>query len=446
MEPPPGHTAFSWSGATSVSQTGIKSFVDALASKAPTPGGGAAAAVGAAVGAAAACMAAEYSQRKKDVESGAAAKAVELITKLQTTPCLLGADEDAAAYADLQRSWKDKDMTAAEKSAIEARALAVPVKMVERCHEYVLAVQAFLPHCNPNITSDAKVGIHMLAGAARCAYQTAMVNSPPADVQSKLVGMLKDIRAAEDAILDGSSPAAAGGAAPKAAKGPAQQPKQTPEEKAAAQAAKDAEKLRAKIIKEGGKKGVEIEGASDMGGLDFFCTTMELPEGNIDQLELSMLAMNAEPDPEGEDRKGCSGHIGKMIYSAGVEQLAMCAYVPANEFNKSAEKVDVTAWMTDVCEKVGATITKPAFDVTSMVPDKKTGSIETGTKGKITGKVVCAVAKSDPEKGKFALKDKDSAMAAAFAFLRSKGAFPEDNDDDSDEMIFGDDDNLDDYA
>ena len=59
-----------------------------------------------------------------------------------------------------------------------------------------------------------------------------------------------------------------------------------------------------------------------MGGLDFFCTTMELPEGNIDQLELSMLAMNAEPDPEGEDRKGCSGHIGKMIYSAGVEQLA----------------------------------------------------------------------------------------------------------------------------
>ena len=225
--------------------------------------------------------------------------------------------------------------------------------------------------------------------------------------------------------------------------------KEEPKDAAAEEAKKAAaaaEKLRAKIIKEGGKKGVEIEGASDMGGLDFFCTTMELPEGNIDQLELSMLAMNAEPDPEGEDRKGCSGHIGKMIYSAGVEQLAMVAYVPANEFNKSAEKVDVTAWMKDVCDKVGATITKPAFDVVSMVPDKKTGSIETGTKGKITGKVVCAVAKSDPEKGKFALKDKDAAMAASFAYLRSKGAFPEDNDDDSDEMIFGDDDNLDDYA
>ena len=37
------------------------------------------------------------------------------------------------------------------------------------------------------------------------------------------------------------------------------------------------------------------------------------------------------------------------------------------------------------------------------------------------------------------------AMAAAFAFLRTKGAFPEDDGDDSDDMIFGDDDNLDDY-
>ena len=226
-------------------------------------------------------------------------------------------------------------------------------------------------------------------------------------------------------------------------KGPAEQAKLTPEEKKAKEAAKDAEKRKLKIIKEGGKKGVEIEGASDMGGLDFFCTTMELPEGDIDELELSMLAMNAEPDPEGEDRKGCSGHIGKMIYSAGVEQLAIVAYVPDNEFNKSAEKVDVTEWMKDVCAKVGADITKAAVATKSKIPNTKTGDLLTGTEGKTTGKVVCAIAKSNPEAGKFALKDKDAAMAAAFAFLRAKGAFPEDNDDDSDDMIFGDDDDLD---
>ena len=121
--------------------------------------------------------------------------------------------------------------------------------------------------------------------------------------------------------------------------------------------------------------------------------------------------------------------------------------MPANEFNKSAEEVDVTAWLTDVLSKVGGDVTKPAAVTTSVIPDKKTGSIIDGSpsKGKINGKVMVAVCKSDPEKGKFALKDKDAAMAAAFAFLRAQGAFPEDNDDDSDDMIFGDDDNLDDY-
>ena len=89
---------------------------------------------------------------------------------------------------------------------------------------------------------------------------------------------------------------------------------------------------------------------------------MELPEGDLEYLELSMLAMNAEPDPEAEDRKGCSGHIGKMIFSASVEQLALVAYVPAAEFNKSADKVDVKVWMDHVLGVIGGEVTKPVFD------------------------------------------------------------------------------------
>ena len=120
--------------------------------------------------------------------------------------------------------------------------------------------------------------------------------------------------------------------------------------------------------------------------------------------------------------------------------------MPDAEFNKSADKVDVTAWMDHVLGIIGGEVTKKATAVQSLIPNTKTGDILTGTTGKQKGKIVVAVAKSDPEKGKFALKDKDAAMAASFAYLRSKGAFPEDNDEDSDEMVFGDDDNLDDYA
>jgi hypothetical protein len=236
----------------------------------------------------------------------------------------------------------------------------------------------------------------------------------------------------------------------KEEKKPKEEKKDDKKDEKPAPSAKDIEKARQKIIKEGGKKGVEIEGASELGGLDFFCTTVELPEGNIELLELSMLAMNAEPDPEAEDRKGCSGLVGKMIFSAGVEQLAMVAYVPDKEYNKSADKVDAQTWMEDVCKAVDGTITTKSMKVVSLIPDKRTGALETdgkivATNGKTTGSIVCAVVKSNPEKGKFALKDKDAAMAAAFGFLRAKGAFPEDDGDDSDEMVFGDDDNLDDY-
>merc|ERR1712107_463448 len=82
-----------------------------------------------------------------------------------------------------------------------------------------------------------------------------------------------------------------------------------------------AKKLK-KVIKEGGKRGVEIEGAADMGGLQFFCTSVDEPEGSTDLLMESVKAMNAKSDPTEEERKGGSGHIGKMVFSAGVEKQA----------------------------------------------------------------------------------------------------------------------------
>merc|ERR1712241_1021593 len=88
-----------------------------------------------------------------------------------------------------------------------------------------------------------------------------------------------------------------------------------------------AKKLK-KVIKEGGKRGVEIEGAADMGGLQFFCTSVDEPEGSIDLLMESVKAMNQKSDPTEEERKGGSGHIGKMVFSAGDTQLAVLAYVP----------------------------------------------------------------------------------------------------------------------
>ena len=192
------------------------------------------------------------------------------------------------------------------------------------------------------------------------------------------------------------------------------------------EAEKAKEKLIKKVVKEGGKKGVEIEGASDMRGLEFFCTTIEAPEGDENMLQMAMTAMNAAVDPDdSEERKGCSGHVGKMVFSAGVKQLAIVAYVPQDK----TAKINIQEWIESVCAAVAGNVTTAAAKA-----DSPNG-----------GLTAVATVVADPAKGKFPLKDKDAAMSAAFAFLRSKGAFPEDDGDDSDDMVFGDDDNLDDY-
>lgn len=165
------------------------------------------------------------------------------------------------------------------------------------------------------------------------------------------------------------------------------------------------------VIKEGGKRGVEIEGAADMGGLQFFCTAVELPDGDEELLVESMKAMNAKSDPTEEERKGGSGHIGKMIFSAGTEQLAVVAYVPE-------EKQSVLS----------------CGDWLKAVIDSQNGEIVSSSADICVGRV-----RTNAEKGIFPLKIRESMILEANNFLRKEGLFPEDNGDD-DDYVFGDDD------
>merc|ERR1712003_167068 len=91
------------------------------------------------------------------------------------------------------------------------------------------------------------------------------------------------------------------------------------------------------------------------GGLQFFCTAVEFPNGDLEMSEESMNAMNAKSDPTEEERKGGSGHIGKMIFSAGAEQLAVVAYVPeAKQGDLSCEEWLKTVLGTQSGEVVSA--------------------------------------------------------------------------------------------
>lgn len=167
-----------------------------------------------------------------------------------------------------------------------------------------------------------------------------------------------------------------------------------------------------KVIKEGGKRGVEIEGAADMGGLQFFCTSVDLPEGDLDMTVESMKAMNTKSDPTEEERKGGSGHIGKMIFSCGVDQLAVVAYVPEEKL----EGLSCEEWLKAVLANFGGSVVSSSSTLCS-------GSV-----------------KANSDKNIFPLKIREPMILEANNFLRKKGLFPDDKDSDSDECVFGDDD------
>ncbi len=185
----------------SFSDKSTRIFIDELAAKKATPGGGAIAAMSAAQACALAEMAANYTTGKKWQDRADTVQNLIAQLKAARHNCLIAADADAQAYADLQRSWTDKDMSAEEKASIEARALSIPYELVLLCNKISSAIQAFLPQCNPNILSDAKAALHLMAGAAHAAYHTAMINKPSPAQTNDLQDALAQIRIAEQDAL-----------------------------------------------------------------------------------------------------------------------------------------------------------------------------------------------------------------------------------------------------
>lgn len=177
------------------------------------------------------------------------------------------------------------------------------------------------------------------------------------------------------------------------------------------------------VTKEGGKRGVEIEGAADMGGLQFFCTMIEKPEGDRDLLVESMKAMNAKSNPSDEERKGGAGKLGKMIFSSTESVFSAVAYVPSDK----ADNCNAKEWLSEVVLNVAnaASVETIKTYEDEGVPAKSWAS-------------VCI--KTDGAQNLFAIKMRDPSISMAYNFLKKKGLFPENDDDDDDDFVFGDED------
>lgn len=158
----------------------VAEWLDALASDAPAPGGGAAAALGGALGAALVSMVARFTTGR----AAYAAVAEEVATTLEDSERLRAeltelAEADAVAYRGVAAAYRlprhDEEARTARSVAIQAAladATEVPLQIAEACQATVMLAQRIAEIGNHTVRTDAGAA----ALLAHAAQQAALLN------------------------------------------------------------------------------------------------------------------------------------------------------------------------------------------------------------------------------------------------------------------------------
>ncbi|MGP9529644.1 cyclodeaminase/cyclohydrolase family protein [Glutamicibacter sp. AOP5-A2-18] len=161
-----------------ISNETVTSYLERLASKAPTPGGGAAAALHAAQGAALVSMVAEFTSGPRYAEVQEQAQLIAKQAKMLMREALIAAQEDERLFGKLGAAYGMPKGTEEQKAV---RRLAIGEATVDAAGPLVLTVriaasvvelaQELLPIGNRSVSSDVAAA----AEAARAALATALV-------------------------------------------------------------------------------------------------------------------------------------------------------------------------------------------------------------------------------------------------------------------------------
>lgn len=192
----------------------VQTFIDELASKAPTPGGGSAAAVMGAQAAALISMVCNLTIGKPkyaevEVEMQALLEKSEALRKVLTD--MIKADVDVfdrlmATYGLPKDSDEEKDARSAAIQAALKEATIVPLNCAHACAEIIALSRIAADKGNTGVISDAGVAVMAGYGALKSAALNVYINA----------GSLKDRAFAEaklaelEAVLNGADVAAEG--------------------------------------------------------------------------------------------------------------------------------------------------------------------------------------------------------------------------------------------
>jgi formiminotetrahydrofolate cyclodeaminase len=163
----------------------IDGFLDALASDAPTPGGGAVAGLAGASGAALISMVCSLTIDKPKFED-AWDRMREIRAEVDEArgAFLALADQDAASFNEVMAAFKlpkDSEEQKAERSRAIQRAYEgaarVPLEVVQRVVALMPAATTSIELGNPNAASDGLSAAQMLYAAAQCAIANVKINA-----------------------------------------------------------------------------------------------------------------------------------------------------------------------------------------------------------------------------------------------------------------------------
>ena len=184
----------------------VRGFLDQLAARTPTPGGGGAAAVTGAMAAGLVAMAARFSARQLPEVGDLAEEADELRRRLAQL-----AEEDAQAYAAVLEALRGPgEAGSGEQRETQWReallgAAIVPLEIAEIGAQVALMAARLAETGNPNLRGDAVTGAVLAAASARSAACLE-------DINVKLGGLEPDLsRRAARAAADASNAAGQAG-------------------------------------------------------------------------------------------------------------------------------------------------------------------------------------------------------------------------------------------
>ena len=161
--------------------------------------------------------------------------------------------------------------------------------------------------------------------------------------------------------------------------------------------------------KEGAKKGQDIIGLRDIGGVNYFHVALEHCDGNWELVGSAMKAANIT-----------AGNIAKAFLSASEDRLCIYLHVPES----LSDTVTLKDWFSVLVQGSKATVLH-----------NSTNDSKNENKTKNEGKWGFAKAELLRSDNVFPLKVRDEIIGQGFAYLVSKGVIP---DDDSDEYEIND--------